>query len=130
MLRAMITPLLKKLRFKAGMRVYVSGAPGGYEAELAQLPPEVERAPRLSGKFDLVQAFFTKQAQLERDVPKLARALKPGGIVWLAYPKARALETDLNRDIIREGIAPLGLETVAIAALDETWSALRCKLMG
>jgi len=125
----MLSPLLKKLRFKAGMRVYVAGAPDGYETELAKLPPEVERAARPTGKFDLVQAFFTHSAQLERDVPKLARTLKPGGILWLSYPKARALETDLNRDIIREAIEPMGLDTVAIAAIDDTWSALRCKVV-
>ncbi len=125
----MISPLLKKLRFKAGMRVYVAGAPEDYEAELAKLPPEVERAARPTGKFDLVHAFYTRSAQLERDVPKLARTLKPGGILWLSYPKARALETDLDRDLIREAVQPMGLDTVAIAAIDDTWSALRCKTL-
>jgi hypothetical protein len=123
----LITPLLKKLRFKPGTRVYVVGAPAGFEAELARLAEDVVRATRPTGKLDLVQAFYTREAQLKRDVPKLARALTPGGILWLAYPKGRALATDLNRDIVRTAVAAIGLDTVAIVAIDDVWSALRCK---
>jgi hypothetical protein len=31
----------------------------------------------------------------------LARVAARGGVAWLAYPKARQLGTDLNRDVIR-----------------------------
>ena len=123
----MITPLLEKLRFKPGMRVYVVGAPSGFEAELARLAEDVVRATRPTGKLDLVQAFYTRAAKLKRDVPKLASALTPGGILWLAYPKGGALATDLNRDILRTAVAAIGLDTVAIVAIVDVWSALRCK---
>ena len=83
----MISPLLKKLRFKSGMRVYVAGATAGFEAVLSELPDDIVRAPRLTGSFDLVLAFLTRASDLKRDVPKLSKALKPGGMVWLAYPK-------------------------------------------
>jgi hypothetical protein len=125
----LISPLLKKLRFRSGTRVYVVGAPAGFETELACLPDDIVRAPRLTGSFDLALAFLTRASDLERAVPKLAKAIKPGGMVWLAYPKGRALATDLNRDIVRETVEPMGLETVAIVAIDEVWSALRCKVV-
>lgn len=125
----LIAPLLAKLRFKVGMRVYVIGAPVGFETELAALPDDIVRAARLTGSFDLVIAFLARTADVVRDVPKLAKAVKPGGMLWLAYPKGRALATDLNRDIVRETVEPMGLETVAIVAIDEVWSALRCKVV-
>ena len=58
--------------------------------------------------------------------PALA-TLAPGGILWVCYPKAKALGTDLNRDVVRMSVARAGLETVAIVAVDDFWSALRCK---
>lgn len=48
------------------------------------------------------------------------------GILWLCYPKARALGTDLNRDVVRAVAAKVGLQTVALVAVDGVWSALRC----
>ncbi len=50
-----------------------------------------------------------------------------GGILWVCYPKAKALGTDLSRDVVRETVARVGLETVALVAVDGVWSALRCK---
>jgi hypothetical protein len=125
----MISPLFTKLRFKSGLRVYVTGAPADFEAALAELPDDITRAPRLSGRIDLLLAFLTRESQLKRDVPKLRKALAPGGLLWLAYPKARHLDTDLNRDLVREAVEPMGLETVAIVSIDAVWSALRCKLV-
>jgi hypothetical protein len=36
-------PVWKKLRLKPGMRIYVAGAPSGYEATLADLPEGMSR---------------------------------------------------------------------------------------
>ncbi len=124
-----LSPLLGKLRFKAGMRVYVQSAPAGFAGELERLPNEIALAPRLTGRFDLILAFLTQQAELERMVPRFRKALGAEGLIWIAYPKGARLSTDLNRDIVRETVAPLGLETVAIVAIDQVWSALRCKIV-
>ena len=45
------------------------------------------------------------------------------------HPKGKALPTDLNRDIVRVTLEPLGLEVVSQVAIDETWSALRAKIV-
>jgi len=50
-----------------------------------------------------------------------------GGTAWLAYPKARQLGTDLDRDIIRELVPEAGLDPVRQVSLDDTWSALRLR---
>jgi hypothetical protein len=39
---------------------------------------------------------------LQARFPLLAEMAGRGGLAWVAYPKARQLGTDLNRDLIRE----------------------------
>lgn len=122
----MISPTLKKLRYREGAKVCVLGAPASFEAELAQAE-ELHRVERLGKGLDIVQAFYTRQSQLDRDKARLGAALAEKGILWICYPKAKGLSTDLNRDLIREAMADAGLDTVAIVAIDAVWSALRCK---
>jgi len=119
---------LRKLRYRAGMRVAVLGAPSGFETLLTQAR-EIDRLRVLGKDLDLVQAFFTRRTHLERALEKLKASLGPKGLLWLCYPKAKALGTDLNRDIIRALAAKNGLEAVAIVAVDTVWSALRCKVV-
>jgi hypothetical protein len=122
-----MSSLLNKLRYKENMRVYLLDAPSGYEAAVADVA--VERVVKLAGEIDLVHAFFTRSGQVQRAVPKLVRRLAPKGILWLSYPKAKQLATDLNRDILAAMVRPMGLEAVAMASLDDVWSALRCKVV-
>ena len=65
-----------------------------------------------------MHGFDTRKAQLERDVPELARALGPEGIWRLSYPKGHVLATDLNRDVLRVAAESKGLDTVALVAAD------------
>jgi hypothetical protein len=120
---------LTKLRYRPGMRVAVLGAPAGFEAELVTAKG-VERVRTLEKDLDLVQAFFTRRSNLDRELTRLKGSLGPKGILWLCYPKGRALDTDLNRDVVRELAARKGLRAVSIVAVDAVWSALRCKLAG
>jgi len=121
-----ISPTLKKLRYKPGARVCVVGAPAAFEAQLAAAT-DLARQEKLGKDLDLVQAFFTRRAHLERDVSRLKAALGDRGLLWVCYPKAKALGTDLSRDVVRQTVAEAGLQTVALVAVDEVWSALRCK---
>jgi hypothetical protein len=118
-----MTPTLKKLRYKPGMKVAVSCAPAGFEADLASAG--VTRGRK---DLDLAQAFFTRTSELERALPRLRASLAPGGILWLCYPKGKALGTDLDRDVVRESAARHGLQAVALVAIDAVWSALRVKM--
>ena len=122
----MISPTLKKLRYRPGARVALHGAPAGFEAEVISAK-EVVRAHAGEKNLDLVQAFFTRRTDLERQLSPLKASLGPSAILWLCYPKGRALGTDLNRDVIREIAGKKGLQTVALVAVDDVWSALRVK---
>jgi hypothetical protein len=67
------------------------------------------------------------RAELEQRIDLLREAAQHGALTWLAYPKARQLETDLNRDIIRDLALDRGLDPVRQVSIDDIWSALRLK---
>ena len=120
-------PILEKLLLKPGYRAVVLNAPASYQPVLASLPSGVELAVSLDGQFDFIHYFARDQAELQREGPRLKAALKPRGLLWVSYPKGRALGTNLNRDIAAAMLHELGLQGVAQVAIDDTWSALRFK---
>jgi len=122
----MISPTLRKLRYRSGVRVGLHGAPAGFEAEVLSAK-DVARAHAREKNLDIVQAFFTRRTHLERYLARLRASLGPRGILWLCYPKGRALGTDLDREVIRAIVGKAGLQAVAIVAVDDVWSALRVK---
>jgi hypothetical protein len=118
-------PVSQKLLLKPGSRALVLNAPAGY---LEQFPQDVQIEQQLGDRpYDFIQLFATHKDDLVALAPKLRAAAKPNGLVWISYPKSNALQTDLNRDIVRVTLVPLGLEVVSQVAIDETWSALRAK---
>lgn len=121
--------IAKKLQIKHGMRICLVGAPPEYQEIVKDFPKTVEIATALRGQFDLVHAFFKKLDDVLARADKLKAALKDGGILWISYPKAKGLGTDVNRDILWEKLKPFGLEAVAQVSIDETWSALRFKVV-
>jgi DNA-binding transcriptional MocR family regulator len=122
----MISPTLRKLRYRPGIRVGIHAAPAGFDAQVATASAVMRAHPR-EKNLDIVQAFFTRRSHLERSLPRLKASLGPRGILWICYPKGQALATDLSREAIRETVAQVGLQTVAIVAVDDVWSALRVK---
>ncbi|HEY8171619.1 MAG TPA: DUF3052 domain-containing protein [Dehalococcoidia bacterium] len=121
------SPLAKKLQIKPGNHVLVLDAPAGFLEALAPLPDGASTAHAAKGHFDMVQLFAKDMAAFEKRVEIAARSMKPGGILWVAWPKASKLDTDLSRDILLVAAQHHGLRAVASVSLDETWSALRFK---
>ena len=58
-----------------------------------------------------------------------ANAVSLGGIdaFWVAYPKGN--RTDVNRDSLWPILAEHGFRPISQVALDETWSALRFRML-
>jgi hypothetical protein len=107
-----------KLQIRPGQKIAIIGpAP--------ELTVEADRADPAAA--DAVLIFASDKAALEPQLPLLADVAGRGGIAWVAYPKARQLGTDLNRDIIRALVPAAGLDPVRQVSLDQTWSALRLK---
>ena len=120
--------LAKKLQIKSGFHALVLDAPDGYVASLRDVSAGVVIAHRAKGHFDLVLLFVRKDADVAKRVPVATRSLKPGGILWICWPKGTSkVATDLNRDILREACVAHGLQAVASVSIDDTWSALRFK---
>jgi hypothetical protein len=120
-----MSALEKKLHLKPGMTMCVLDAPAGYQAALKSLP--VTQTKALKGELDVLQIFVTRKAQLEKKLSALKGAMHEKSMLWVCYPKANGLGTDLNRDILRVWLEEKGLISVAQIAVDDVWSAIRFK---
>lgn len=117
------TPLPRKLGVKEGATLALLNAPPGV---LTELPSDVVVRHTARGKADVVVAFFTTRAELERRLLTLGRMIFPSGGLWIAWPKrASGVETGISDNVIREVALPLGLIDNKVCAVDETWSGLR-----
>jgi len=113
--------LNNKLQIKDGQTLSIVGGPKDLALSVRLVMPE---------EADAVLVFVTNLAELKEWVQVLVTASRRGAMTWLAYPKAKQLGTDLNRDIIHDLMPSYGLDAVRQIAIDETWSALRFKSLG
>lgn len=116
--------LAKKLKLKPGQRAALIGAPAGYAKTLSPLPAGVEVVEKLSGKFDWAQVFVKNKAEIDKLAPRVAKALKPDGVLWISFPKGSSkIQTDLTRDKGWEALQGLDLKWLTLVSVDDTWSA-------
>ena len=116
--------LAAKLKLRPGDRAALIGAPEDYRDELEPLPEGVELSTALDGAYDWLQVFAATRADLERLAPALPSALKPGGRLWISFPKGESgRQADLTRDKGWEPMASLDLKWISLVSVDETWSA-------
>lgn len=119
----MMRTVLDKLGWKGGMEADVWRLPEALKPELAPLLAAGGAAP----VFRI--GFARTRADLAEAAAGIAAAYRPGGRLWLCYPKKRGrITSDITRDIGWEPIHALGLLGVAQVALDQDWSALRFRL--
>lgn len=121
------TPLPQKLGIKAGAKLALFAAPKTFAKTLGKLPAGV-KAAELGGKgqFDVIVAFFEREASFKAALPKLEKVLEPSGGLWIAWPKrASGVPTDMTEDVVRKHALPRGLVDNKVCAIDETWSGLR-----
>jgi len=119
------TPLVQKLGIKAGMRLYVEGAPKGYFHTLRGIPTVVQ-ATRLVKPLDFIQCFSISKDELAARFPALVDALAPDGMLWISWPKqASNVETDITEDVVRAIALENALVDVKVCGVDDVWSALK-----
>ena len=122
------TPLATKLGIKPGHEVALFRPPPDFEKTLGELPENVHVQVGLAGKtpLDVIVAFFSKRAELERQVASLRRRMAPACGLWIGWPKkASGVPTDMTENVVREIALPTGLVDNKVCAIDETWSGLR-----
>lgn len=116
----------RKLGIREGDSVAFPGAPEGFERALGELPDGVRVKARAIAPLDVIVAFFTRRAELERRFERLARTIHPDGGFWVAWPKrAAGVPTDMTEDVARDVALAHGLVDNKVCAIDETWSGLR-----
>ena len=96
----------------------------------AELPMGVMVAtgPDGVGPFDLIQAFVSSQAAFEAQLGRVeGGAEAEGAAVDQLSEGAARIKSDITRDTIWRYARTVGLDGVAMVAVDETWSAMRLK---
>lgn len=119
----MAKTLFEKMYMKPTCKAAMVHVPSSLAAELAR----EDTATALSDVYDFILAFYIKREDLEKEMQKIKTSLSEKGLLWIAYPKGKALGTDINRDILRELLQKQNLDSVSIISLDDTWSAMRFK---
>lgn len=110
------------------MRCLVSNPPSGYLDKLSPLPEGASLVASGSG-VDFVQVFVKDAAEAGQLVPPAAKAVKPNGLLWVCYLKGgQKAGTDLNRDVLHAKLEAMGLTGVNLIAVDDAWSAMRCRV--
>jgi hypothetical protein len=109
-----------KLQLRPGQTLFVGGRPAGLGAELPGGVDDAESA-------DALIVFCNDSTALGPWRRQLLSAASRDAMVWVAYPKAGQLGTDLNRDRLWQLLAADSLRPVRQIALDDVWSALRFK---
>jgi hypothetical protein len=123
------TPLVRKLGLKPGWRVAVLQGPEHLDELLGELPPGLRIVRRLGDGIDAAWIFVVARSDLERRLPDVLRRLRPGGTLWISWPKrASGVPTDITEHVLREVVLPTGWVDIKVAAVDETWSGLRFSL--
>ncbi len=108
--------LAKKLLLKAGTSFFVVSPP----REHAGL---FEGGGKRKGA-GLVLVYATTKVEVEERLAKLTKVLGADSRLWVAYPKAKRLGTDLNRDVLGGLLREHGFQAVRMVSIDETWSAM------
>ena len=124
------SPLARKMHLKEGYRAAVLNAPPEYRHMLEPIPDGVQIDEQLNGQYDWIWHFAPSRADLQRDIAGLRASARPNAAIWLSYRKGTPkAPSDLKRETMWEVASTAGLEANSQVAVDETWSALRFKVV-
>ncbi|MGD1846017.1 MAG: hypothetical protein ACFB10_11545 [Salibacteraceae bacterium] len=125
----MISPLFKKLNYKAQEVVCILNAPHEFEPELRAIEGQVKVVYQLDASCPLTffLAFVQSPEEVEALATTVAQQLEGDGIVWFAYPKksSKKYKASINRDAGWESLGNEGFEPVRAVAIDQDWSVMR-----
>ncbi|MBA4040940.1 MAG: hypothetical protein C0474_03895 [Sphingobium sp.] len=121
------TPLVRKLGYKAGMRVWFDNAmPDRLRAEIDPVAIGVEELPAPAPGLEAAHVFVTRRDALDAAIVTIRPLLVPSGFLWISWPKkASKVPTEITEDVIREIALPTGLVDTKVCAVDAIWSGLK-----
>ena len=113
----------QKMGIKENGRAIFIEAPAD-ALESMQLP-DMEIEDNTTGEFDYIHLFVKTQLEFKDKFPKLKPHLKPGGMLWVSWPKGGKLGTDLSlTKIINMGYS-FGLVESTCLSINTVWSGLK-----
>jgi hypothetical protein len=121
----------KKLLMKPGQHWLLFNAPDTYLAALEPLPDGLQISLTIDAVFDGIQLFALNSAELATGLLYINEILTAKTVLWVIYPKKTSgMVTDL--EMMGNWTEPnkYGLNGVAAAAIDDTWTALRFRPEG
>jgi hypothetical protein len=121
---SMANSVSEKLKIKNGFTLLTINEPSQFQKRLEGLPANVKLVE--SGKeYNQVHWFVMNRAQMEKEMSKVMKLIKPGVIVWVYYPKISSkIQTDLTRDKGWDCLFAQGdkLTWISLISFDDTWS--------
>jgi hypothetical protein len=118
----------QKLRLLPGASALIVNAPKEYLELVSAIKFDTDSGKMKQGQYDFVQIFGSERSELEQLVNKYSGSGKYDCLFWICYPKGGGkIKSDIKRDIVWGIAGRIGMQCVSQVAIDETWSALRCR---
>jgi hypothetical protein len=120
----MANSISDKLKIKPQFSLLTINAPASFKKGLLGLPAGVKISDSTK-EYNQVHWFVMSRAQLEKEMSKVLKLVKPDVTVWVYYPKGSSkIQTDLTRDkgwdcLLAEGDK---LTWISLISFDDTWS--------
>ena len=113
-----------KLKIKPSYNLLTLHAPDNFKKGLGSLPAGVKISDNTK-TYNQVHWFVMNRAQLEKEMSRIMKLVKPDIVVWVYYPKGTSkVQTDLTRDkgwdcLLSESDK---LTWISLISFDDTWS--------
>ena len=113
----------EKMGIKPDDRVIFINGPAQSVASVGFLGQNVQQS--LTGAFDHIVLFVITQEAMKKQFADLKQYLKPTGKLWVAWPKGKQLNSDLDiKVVIKIGYDYALVESTNLR-IDDTWTALK-----
>jgi hypothetical protein len=121
---------LKKLQIKPSYVVKVVDAPEQAAAIFGNTPSDIVINYNDEVDFNVLITFTINKDQLNKQIQSNLEKIDAKTIIWIFYPKKSSkIKSDLDMMKSWEELNTFGLTPCASAAVNETWTALRLKLI-
>lgn len=118
----------KKIRLLPGVMALIVNAPPEYLKLMSEAAFDINPEKDKIGKYDFVQVFGSERTKLEHLVDEYSGSGRYDCLFWICYPKGGGkIKSDVNRKVVWDIAKGVGMQCVTQIAIDETWSALRCR---
>lgn len=120
--------LATKLQIKPDMTVLPIMPAFDYASVVEPLPSGAQIIAPDAAPADMVHLFAVDAAMLAQELPIALASLKPGGTLWISFPKVGGgFKTDLNRDSTWQFMRSQGWDGIRQISMNDNWTAMRFK---